>query len=57
MFEPEKLFEWKRWAKMLLLWFPIAIPFVWASVYFDSILILVPLFFYALFLNWNFFKS
>ncbi len=56
MFEPEKLFQWKRWLKMLLLWFPMAIPFVWASVYFDSVLILVPLVLYAIFLNWNFFK-
>ncbi|GGD02820.1 hypothetical protein [Aquisalinus flavus] len=56
MFEPEKLFEWKRWLKMLALWFPVAIPFVYFSVRYDSVLLLVPLILYALFLNWNFFK-
>ena len=56
MFEPEKLLDWKRWVRMFAWWFPIAIPFVYFSVRFDSVLILVPLLFYAIFLNWNFFK-
>lgn len=56
MVDPTKLLEWKRWVKMFALFMPVAIPFAYFSARYDSVLILVPLFVYMVYLNWNFFR-